>query len=135
MQAIRCITRILTKTKIFLNYIPEFEYDYIISNPPYSLKNEVLARLFWLGKPFAVLLGIVGIFEGSVRTKLFNENDFEVLYLTPRVDYFESYDDQRPSKSPPFQSAYICSGMLPKQILFRKLDKKDYTNEEQISLF
>lgn len=46
----------INENQDFLNYIPEFEYDYIISNPPYSLKNEVLARLFWLGKPFAVLL-------------------------------------------------------------------------------
>ena len=28
--------------------------DYIISNPPYSLKGEVLERLFDLDKPFAV---------------------------------------------------------------------------------
>lgn len=31
--------------------------DYIISNPPYSCKGDVLDRLFQLGKPFAMLLG------------------------------------------------------------------------------
>lgn len=33
------------------------ECDYIISNPPYSLKGEVLERLFSLGTPFAMLVG------------------------------------------------------------------------------
>ena len=44
---------------------PEEHYDYIISNPPYSLKTEVLERCFGLGKPFALLLGVVGIFESK----------------------------------------------------------------------
>src|SRR5690625_2341140 len=38
------------------------ECDYIISNPPYTLKVEVLERLFELGKPFAMLMGVVGLF-------------------------------------------------------------------------
>lgn len=117
----------------FFNYEPE-KYDYIISNPPYSLKNEVFYRLFDLGKPFAMLVGIVGIFEGKVRTNLFRKNNFEVLYLTSRVDYFKDYIEQKPSKSPPFQSAYVCSGMLDKQILFKDLEKHDLSGEEQLSL-
>jgi hypothetical protein len=119
----------------FFKYLPKFEYDYIISNPPYSLKNEVFAHLFHLGKPFAILLGVVGVFEGQVRTKMFRKNDIEVLYLTSRVDYFGSYDEQKPLKSPPFQSAYFCYKILPKQIMFSDIEKKDLTDTEQISLF
>ena len=36
--------------------------DYIISNPPYSLKNEVFERLFAIGRPFDMLVGVVGLF-------------------------------------------------------------------------
>src|SRR5690606_1610001 len=36
------------------------ECDYIISNPPYSRKGDVLQRLFEIGKPFAMLVGVVG---------------------------------------------------------------------------
>ncbi|MFA5398259.1 MAG: hypothetical protein WC346_19765, partial [Methanogenium sp.] len=49
--------------------------DYIISNPPYSLKYEVLLRLYELNKPFAMLLGSHGIFEAK-RFKLFSQNNF-----------------------------------------------------------
>ncbi|MBU0476311.1 MAG: sugar-phospahte nucleotidyltransferase, partial [Bacteroidetes bacterium] len=34
------------------------ECDYIVSNPPYSLKTEVLKRLFDIEKPFAMLVGV-----------------------------------------------------------------------------
>lgn len=125
----------ISEGKDFFNYEPDEEYDYIISNPPYSLKNEVFYRLFQLEKPFAMLVGIVGIFEGKFRTNLFRNNKFEVLYLTTRVDYFKDYTEQKPSKSPPFQSAYICSGILEKQILFKDLEKHDLSGEEQINLF
>ena len=43
------------------------ECDYIISNPPYSLKGEILARLFEIGKPFAMLVGVVGLFESQKK--------------------------------------------------------------------
>ena len=33
------------------------KFDYIISNPPYSLKFEVLSKLFEIGVPFGMLLG------------------------------------------------------------------------------
>lgn len=97
--------------------------DYIISNPPYSLKTEVFERLFELGKPFAMLVGVVGIFESQRRFTMFKNNDFEIMYFNKRISYFKSYDDQKPSLNPPFSSVYICKGLLPKQIVFEELVK------------
>ena len=102
----------------------EIECDYIISNPPYSLKTEVLDRLFTLGKPFAMLLGVVGIFESQKRFDLFKNNKFEVMYFNRRVSYFKDYNDQKPSLNPPFSSVYICSGVLPEAIVFKEINKK-----------
>lgn len=101
------------------------ECDYIISNPPYSLKTEVLERLFEIGKPFAMLLGVVGLFESQRRFKMFRDNDFEIMYLNLRVDYFQDYDEIKPSKNPPFSSVYVCHKMLPEQIIFEKINKKE----------
>lgn len=53
--------------------------DYIISNPPYSLKGEVFERLFQLNIPFAMLVGVVGLFESQKRFKMFREHDFEIM--------------------------------------------------------
>lgn len=97
--------------------------DYIISNPPYSLKSEVLDRLFQLGVPFAMLVGVVGLFESQKRFEMFRDHNFEIMYLNRRVAYFKSYVEQKPSLNPPFSSVYVCHGMLPKQIVFEEIKK------------
>ena len=100
------------------------ECEYIISNPPYSNKTEVLLRLFEIGKPFAMLVGVVGLFESQKRFEMFRDNSFEILYLNRRVAYFKDYAEQKPSLNPPFSSAYICSGMLPEKIVFKEIIKQ-----------
>lgn len=103
---------------------PVPQCDMIISNPPYSVKTEVLERLFEIGKPFAMLVGAVGLFESQQRFDMFKNNEFEIMYLNRRVAYFKDYADQKPSLNPPFSSVYVCHKMLPKQIVFEKIQKK-----------
>ena len=97
--------------------------DYIVSNPPYSLKGEVFTRLFEIGKPFAMLVGVVGLFESQKRFNMFKNNTFEIMYLNKRVAYFKDYADEKPSLNPPFSSVYVCSKMLPIQIVFETVEK------------
>jgi hypothetical protein len=97
--------------------------DYIISNPPYSLKNEVFKRLFELNKPFAMLVGVVGLFESKTRFDLFKNNCFEIIYFDKRISYFKDYKDEKPSLNPPFSSVYLCHNILDKQIVFENINK------------
>ena len=115
-------THIKTGVDFFDCEVPDC--DYIISNPPYSVKGKVFERLFNIGKPFAMLVGVVGLFESSHRFNMFANNDFEIMYFDKRISYFKSYDDQKPSLNPPFSSVYVCKNMLPKQIVFEKVNKK-----------
>ena len=101
-----------------------FDTDYIISNPPYSLKYEVFNRLFDLKKPFAMLVGVVGLFESKKRFEMFKENEFEMMYFDKRISYFKNYSDQKPSLNPPFSSVYICQGILPQKIVFENVVKQ-----------
>ena len=109
--------------KDFFNYFPKEHIEYIISNPPYSLKADVFERLFWLKVPFAMLVGVVGLFESQRRFKLFANNPFEIMYLNKRVSFFNDFTDVRPKLNPPFSSVYLCSGVLPNQIVFKTIDK------------
>lgn len=95
--------------------------DYIISNPPYSLKLEVFKRLFEIGKPFAMLVGVVGLFDSFGKADLFSKNTFEIMYLNPRVKFINI--DGNGKGQPPYQSAYVCSNILPKQICFERVLK------------
>lgn len=97
--------------------------DYIISNPPYSLKTQVFKRLFELGKPFAMLVGVVGLFESQDRFNMFKDNEFEIMYLNKRVSYFRSYKSQITDLNPPFSSVYLTSGVLPTKMVFEKINK------------
>jgi hypothetical protein len=72
-----------------------------------------------------MLVGVVGLFESQRRFEMFRDNTFEVLYMNRRVSYFESYADQKTALNPPFSSVYICSNMLPNQIVFAEIDKSD----------
>lgn len=107
----------------FFTYEPSQNYDYVISNPPYSLKGQVFERLFHLGKPFAMLVGVVGLFESKNRFCMFRDNVFEIMYMDKRIAFFKNYKEQKPSLNPPFSSVYITSKMLPKQIIFEGIEK------------
>ena len=95
--------------------------DYIISNPPYSLKQEVFKRLIEIGKPYAMLINFQGIFDHKDRFKMFEENRTEMLWLSPRVNYIK-LDDSK--SGVPFQSGYLCSGIFENQLNFETLNKK-----------
>jgi hypothetical protein len=99
------------------------ECDIIISNPPYSEKGRVFENLFWRDKPFAMLVGVVGLFESAARFNMFQNNDFEILYFNKRIAYFKSYEEQKPSLNPPFSSVYLTRKLLPKQINFAYIKK------------
>lgn len=95
--------------------------DYIISNPPYSLKGEVFKRLYEIGKPFAMLINFQGIYDHRERFELFKTHRVEMLYLSPRVNYIKP--DSYESTGVPFQSGYLCSGILDNQLEFKYLNK------------
>ena len=103
---------------------PIQEFDYIISNPPYTKKTEVLEALFGLKIPFAMLIGVVGLFESQRRYMMFKKHNFEIMYFNKRVSFYQDYVDKKAKFNPPFSSVYVCSGILPKQIVFEEIDKK-----------
>lgn len=92
-------------------------FDIIISNPPYSRKGDVLQRLFDIGKPFAMLVGVVGLFESKQRFEMFSKNDFEIMYFDKRVSF---YTENGSLTNPPFSSVYISVKTYYQSRLFLK---------------
>lgn len=74
----------LKEGKDFFRYEPEY-WDILVSNPPFSKKNDVLKRAFSFQKPFALLLPVNSI-QGKARYKIFN-NEIQMLSFDGRVDY------------------------------------------------
>lgn len=69
----------------FFEYEPQ-QYDLIIANPPYSLKDQFLVRAFSLGKPFMMLLPITTL-EGKKRSEMFRKNGVQVLIPNKRFNF------------------------------------------------
>lgn len=105
----------------FFNYQPD-DFDLIISNPPFSVKDQVLERCYTLGKPFALLLPVNSI-QGKKRVSLFKKHDLELLIFDGRIDFHTRGNFVETSKNTHFGSAYFCRGILPKPIIFESLEK------------
>lgn len=90
--------------KDFLTYEPTEEYDAIITNPPFSIKNKIVERCISLKKPFILLLSATCIQSASL-IKLFNEcKKLFFIMFDKRI----SYSGDRP----PFPSWYFTSDIL-----------------------
>jgi hypothetical protein len=60
--------------------------DVIVTNPPYSRKQEFLERCYALGKPFALLLPLTAL-ETEERQQLFREHGIEIILLSKRITF------------------------------------------------
>ena len=69
----------------FLVFQPDY-YDCIITNPPFSIKQQFLERCYQLRKPFALLLPLT-TFETKKRQRLFAQFGVEVIFLPNRINF------------------------------------------------
>lgn len=104
--------------KDFFETEPPKGTEYIISNPPYSLREKVLERLFGFKIPFAMLINEAGLFDSKKRYKLLKNNPFEIMVFDKRIDYIK---DEEMLKGVPFKSIFLCSNVLPTQFTFEVL--------------
>jgi hypothetical protein len=58
----------------------------IITNPPYSIKDEFIARCYELKKPFALLMPLSAL-EGRKRQPLYQEHGMQLVLLPKRVNF------------------------------------------------
>ena len=97
-------------------------YDYIISNPPFSMKDEVIKRLYELERPFVMLLPVATI-QSKKRVPIFKENGLEVLIFDGRVGYHNEESMKKTIEGAMFASAYFCKNVLPEKLIFENLKK------------
>ena len=97
----------------FFKYEPKENYDYIISNPPFTKKLDVFKRLYKLGKPFAMICGLP-ILNYQEIGEFFLDKNLQLLIVDKKV----SFDGNTAS----FNNSYFCKDILPKDIIFEHLE-------------
>lgn len=108
----------IDEDKDFFTFEPKDSYDIIISNPPFSLKDQVLKRLTALQKPFAMLMPLPTL-QGVKRFPYLK--DCQALIFDKRVNYFEDIERTILRKGVAFASIFICKNFLPKDLIFEEL--------------
>lgn len=102
----------------FFKYEPS-SWDIIISNPPFSIKDKVIDRLYSFNKPFAVLLPLNSL-QGKTRYKYFKQG-IQLLSFDSRICYHNPNSMKIVIKGTPFASAYFCKDLLPRDLIVEKL--------------
>lgn len=69
----------------FLTWKPN-KFDCIITNPPFSIKQQFLQKCYELQKPFALLLPLT-TFETKKRQDLFKKYGLEVILFDKRINF------------------------------------------------
>ena len=108
----------LAEGQDFFTYEPD-EWDLIVSNPPFSLKDEVLKRLYEFNKPFAILLPMNSL-QGKDRFEYF-KNGVQLLSFSGRIAYHTDFNLKTYKKGTAFASAYFCRGLLPSDLIIEEL--------------
>ena len=101
----------------FLTDDPTFEFDMIITNPPYSLKDEFIEKCYQYKKPFALLLPITAL-EGVKRGGLYRKHGIELLIFDKRINYMKN------KKANWFNTSWFCYKVLPQQLIFERIETK-----------
>lgn len=108
------------RTEDFLTCRPR-RAQVIITNPPYSLKDEFIGRCYEIGRPFALLLPTSDL-GGIKRGTMYRMNGLQIIVPDARIE-FET-PSGKPS-NPWFHTSWFTYGLgLPKDMMFVELEKK-----------
>ena len=102
----------------FLKDKANFEFDVIITNPPYSLKNEFLKKCYEYQKPFMLLLPLTAL-EGKERNKLYRKYGIEVIVLDKRINFMKE------KKNVWFNTSWFCHGICKEKLNFECIGGED----------
>lgn len=115
-----CVKSHIDDGKDFFKYEPD-EWDIIISNPPDSIKDAIIERVYNLNKPFALLLPLDSL-QGKRRYECF-KNGVQLLSFDNRIGFHRLHSMDKTIESTPFASAYFCKDVLPKDLIIEHLEK------------
>jgi len=99
--------KVISEDRDFFAWEPK-KWDYMVTNPPFSLKARWLERANFLGKPYAILLPVTTLGSRNCQLQLTN---CDILFLPRRIDFTGK-------GAPWFSVAWYTKGLLPERILF-----------------
>lgn len=99
----------------FLKDSPSFDFDFIITNPPYSLKDEFLEKCYSYKKGFLLLLPITAL-EGKKRNSMYRKYGLELIILDKRINFMKE------RKNVWFNTSWFCKGVCYNDLNFESIE-------------
>lgn len=93
----------------------------IVSNPPFSIKDDILERLYELAIPFAVLLPQNSL-QGKRRVSQYMKNGLQYLGFDGRINFYTRGDLAKWKPANHMATGYFCRDVLPYQLMFEELE-------------
>lgn len=100
--------------------LPSDNINFIVTNPPYKLKDKFLEHCYELNIPFALLLPLTAL-GGMKRNKMYRDMGLEILIPDKRINFI--YPNSGNANW--FHSAWFCHDVLPEKLMFKEMDKFD----------
>ena len=98
----------------FLDYEPNFDFDMILTNPPYSLKTQFMERCYEWDKPFALLLPITHL--ATFKRQRMMKAGIQIIFIGGRINFDTPSGKGTGSW---FETAWFTHGLdLPYDIMF-----------------
>lgn len=93
---------------------PPFDYDILVSNPPYSMKPKVFKRLAEIDKPFMMLVPVSTMTKKFLKT--YFQDKIQIVIPKTRIHFVKNGVQTKASW---FDTLWICYKMnLEKDITF-----------------
>ena len=106
----------------FINGLEIDKIDCIITNPPYSKKEEFLKRAYEINKPFAFLMPITAL-EGKKRGSMYKKYGIQLIIPNKRFN-FETPSGKGSGSW--FATAWFCYKLnLPRDLNFVEIDDEE----------
>jgi len=111
--------------KNFFDYTKEdmvrMDIRYIISNPPFSIKDDVLRHCEELDVPYALLLPLPTLQSNRRFQDVFSRGKTQVLIFDKRIPYSTRTKTWQEMSGNHFASIFICKNVLPQPLVFDEL--------------
>lgn len=88
VQELKKTNKVLYGMRDFLEEGIYYECDYIITNPPFSIKDKVIEKSIEYNKPTLLILPIDTL-GGVKRHKLYTKTKLKIYVPTKRINYYD----------------------------------------------
>lgn len=111
---VKVIRSHIEEGKDFYQYLPSENFDFIISNPPFTNKRKIFERALLLNKPFALLMSNTWL-NDSAPKQLFCQKDLQLFMFEDRINFIKPNGEVDIKTT--FSSSFYCWNFLDKQIV------------------